>query len=1372
MMMVDSELPFLLKPSTTTLECHLQPGDSAHINRQPTLHSGSLQYRRIRRIDYKSRTIKLSDSSFANYNADCDGDEVNMHVPQSILARAECLILMHPTKTFLDDATGRVMYGMVQMRILGAEQLSHSETLLTKDQMLRYLALADMKTTNNWFCPPGPEYSPYHQHLVLPPPAIQLPVQRWTGRQLIAMVTPWCFRTDYQSKVVDVKKKDKIITRYRFLMRNGHFLVGLLTKEHVGVGKHPLTQQIHQLWGPKHAMEWIHNFGQIAVTFAYESGWTIRAKDFQVPKVVLDEIKTTMEHHVKIAETKVRHLHKKQLETQYFTTDLRPKDAEFVLVDERRGRDKCGAILNKSMQQQCFKNQLVLGIKSGARGSEFCTNQMLAAMGQQQIDNLFPEPGFRERAFTTVPRRAPALDNKGNISVGIAQGLLPKEAFAQAQAGRDGTIKTNMGTSISGTANRQLVSGLQSAILRQNRAVYGNKNHIVQWVYGQDGLHCQRMCWISLPYLWKDQTGYLVREMCGAPQEWIDAVCHDQLLLQQYQMYSGVTQLEHVFSAAFDPLLYLHMAKSDPSTSSSSSSSSEMMMMMTAEMLWMSIQENILLLRDIAGVPVSTFITECALRYHLRPQNALPVTKKAVDQMWVWLLRQYARSLAHSDTSVGYLGAVSISEDGTQKTQNLAKESGKECMHMNEVNSIMQVIHDNTSDNNIAYIESPLVDPLGTNYETVATLARLMPKRTIQDVAKKIEIRAVAPPPSSSLSLEGKAHMSRFAGPDLSCVCVDDDADEVTFCKQFEMIAWPLSRRVMCWQHVNTTKRGRKKSVCSNTTTVVSSNSNRSSSAGFFNYNGDNNNNKTSQNTFLGFRNSSSFGTPLVSNNNDCDNDDGIRAPPESQFILEDDVGDDDDEEGDDDDDDGGNGTSEMETSLYHNRDGAHSSMKEELGPDSLLLSDIDDDDDDKDRKGFDLCKTKTKRRQGSWSPFVICIELDIAKCVAIRHSPGSLASIVLETFGCDVHCAYSSASNRRWFLRCRIFVDGKYPPPLLPSARSQQFEEKARREAEPTFQLTCALLDHVTNKMIISGISGIDNVDICDRCRVAPVSSSSSSKTSKTECELRKEWRLVIFQADPAIIGQLWYCRQTDWYISDPPSIFPSYGIIGFRRFVECELQKLHHSTGIFPCHIQLVAAQMTSSGRIYPYTKTGIAQMLVTALNVASYEDSNTVLCHAAAGGATEPLSGGFDSLFVAAPMNYGTDTVRLLSNSTFDYRTESPICPIIKTYRGQSPRDPCNGFGKQQQQKQPSSPCNNKNDGNSPLSSSTTMMASRPQENNNNALAVLLGYDNADDVRLLPCRFNDMQMPMSPRFAPSSPRYQNDEINDEYDPYHPSI
>lgn len=88
------------------VERHLRDDDIVLFNRQPSLHKLSIMAHRAKILNH--RTFRFNECVCNPYNADFDGDEMNLHLPQTEEARAEALVLMGVSVTLVK--TRSVLY--------------------------------------------------------------------------------------------------------------------------------------------------------------------------------------------------------------------------------------------------------------------------------------------------------------------------------------------------------------------------------------------------------------------------------------------------------------------------------------------------------------------------------------------------------------------------------------------------------------------------------------------------------------------------------------------------------------------------------------------------------------------------------------------------------------------------------------------------------------------------------------------------------------------------------------------------------------------------------------------------------------------------------------------------------------------------------------------------------------------------------------------------------------------------------------------------------------------------------------------------------------------------------------------------------------
>jgi DNA-directed RNA polymerase I subunit RPA1 len=112
---------------------HLQNGDPLLVNRQPTLHKPSIMAHRCRVLP-KEQTIRMHYANCSTYNADFDGDEMNIHLPQSYQAHSEAYNLMATHKQYCVPTSGKPIRGLIQDSVVSGVFMSSKDTFLTKEQ--------------------------------------------------------------------------------------------------------------------------------------------------------------------------------------------------------------------------------------------------------------------------------------------------------------------------------------------------------------------------------------------------------------------------------------------------------------------------------------------------------------------------------------------------------------------------------------------------------------------------------------------------------------------------------------------------------------------------------------------------------------------------------------------------------------------------------------------------------------------------------------------------------------------------------------------------------------------------------------------------------------------------------------------------------------------------------------------------------------------------------------------------------------------------------------------------------------------------------------------------------------------------------------
>lgn len=213
-------------------------------------------------------TFRLNLSVTAPYNADFDGDEMNMHVPQNYETKAEIKEIMHVPKQIVAPKDNKPVMGIVQDSCIGIMLMSGRDTFIEMDVVLNLLLWLDYNGE-------------------LPPPAIIKPRPLWTGKQLLQLVIPnqiTYYKISNDKRLYDNPKDENVV------IKNGEVLSGRFRKDHVGAAKGGLVHVIWKDIGPDAACDWFSHTQNIVNNWLITHGFTIGVADIIAPQQTVENI--------------------------------------------------------------------------------------------------------------------------------------------------------------------------------------------------------------------------------------------------------------------------------------------------------------------------------------------------------------------------------------------------------------------------------------------------------------------------------------------------------------------------------------------------------------------------------------------------------------------------------------------------------------------------------------------------------------------------------------------------------------------------------------------------------------------------------------------------------------------------------------------------------------------------------------------------------------------------------------------------------------------------------------------------------------------------------------------------------------------------
>jgi len=445
------------------VERHINDDDVIIFNRQPSLHKESMMGHRVKVMPYSTFRLNLSVTS--PYNADFDGDEMNLHVPQSDETRAEVQNLCMVPKQIVSPQKNQPLMGIVQDTLLGVYKMSRRDNFIGIEQVMPILM---------WV----PDWDG-----IVPEPAILKPRPLWTGKQLVSMAFP---------KEVNIEKKEddsspspqNDIKDKSLMIKSGQLIYGQVTKKIVGASAGGVIHIIFNELGPDAAVKFFNSCQRICNWWLLHHGFSFGVGD-TIPdpatsEKIADEVRKSREDVEKLIEKATLD----ELEPLPGMT-IRGTFESKVQKALNEAREGGGTAAQTSLKDF---NNVVQTVVSGSKGSTVNISQMVALVGQQAVEGQRIPYGFKYRTLPHFAKDDYSPESRGFVENSYLRGLTPSEFFFHAMAGREGLIDTAVKTAETGYIQRRLVKALEDVMVKYDGTVRNSMGDIVEFIYGEDGL--------------------------------------------------------------------------------------------------------------------------------------------------------------------------------------------------------------------------------------------------------------------------------------------------------------------------------------------------------------------------------------------------------------------------------------------------------------------------------------------------------------------------------------------------------------------------------------------------------------------------------------------------------------------------------------------------------------------------------------------------------------------------------------------------------------------------------------------------------------------------------------------------------------------
>jgi DNA-directed RNA polymerase subunit A' len=436
------------------VERMIMDGDQVIFNRQPSLHRISMMCHSVKVLPYN--TFRLNTAVCAPYNADFDGDEMNLHVPQTEEAIAEAEVLMKVQECILSPRFGKPIIGGRHDHVTGMY-------LLTRE---------------------GSEFS-RGEALNLVRNLVELPKgKKISGKEIFSLLLPKTFSITYKGKLCkkcEGCKKEKCEDEAYVKIKNGKLIAGVIDSEGLS-GK--LLNELIIRCGSDTAKEFIDRTTRLAIRVLMRFGFSIGIDEEDLP----EKARKKIENIISKRENEVN-----KLIDKYRADKLKPipgKSREesledYIMLELSKARNEAGKVAEEFVGKN---SSSVIMAKAGARGSLLNLTQMAGTVGQQAVRGKRIKRGYFARTLSHFKKGDVSAEANGFVASSFKTGLSLTEYFFHAMGGRESLVDTAIRTGRSGYMQRRLINALQDLKVHPDLTVRSGSGTIVQFKYGEDGI--------------------------------------------------------------------------------------------------------------------------------------------------------------------------------------------------------------------------------------------------------------------------------------------------------------------------------------------------------------------------------------------------------------------------------------------------------------------------------------------------------------------------------------------------------------------------------------------------------------------------------------------------------------------------------------------------------------------------------------------------------------------------------------------------------------------------------------------------------------------------------------------------------------------
>lgn len=444
----------------------LSDGDIVLFNRQPSLHRPSIMAHRVRVMPYK--TFRIVPQVCPPYNADFDGDEMNLHALQTEESRVEAAELIDVKNNIISPRFGGPLIGLDLDQISGAYLLTRSDETFSKKDVLKMIGMAGVDTS-------------------VPDKDV------FTGKDVFSLLLPKELNIEFRSNCCsqcETCLQSKCPYDSWVKIKDGQLVCGTIDSAAVGAFKGKIISKMHKVVDTETIKKFIDNSGRLAIAYLGKRGFSMGLSDLDLPDEIMHDVSERVEKAENDSDNLINKYNKKSLKILPGLTAQQSLETRILNV-LAQGLNDISEIVEKNIKH----SDVIVMANSGSKGSLINITQMAACVGQEAILGQRIKRGYLNRTLPHFKKGDLSADAHGFVKRGFKQALSPTELFWNIMNGREGLMDKSLRTRKSGYMQRRLVNALQDLHVKSNMVVKNSAGEIIQFKAGEDAVDPSKSEW-------------------------------------------------------------------------------------------------------------------------------------------------------------------------------------------------------------------------------------------------------------------------------------------------------------------------------------------------------------------------------------------------------------------------------------------------------------------------------------------------------------------------------------------------------------------------------------------------------------------------------------------------------------------------------------------------------------------------------------------------------------------------------------------------------------------------------------------------------------------------------------------------------------